>query len=243
MRVLVTRPLPSGERTAKSLREMGHEPVLLPLSQPVHDSRAAIDGLARSSGPIAITSAEAVRVLSSAGEDIKPHLLRPLFAVGSASAKEAEAIGFASVAASSGDGAQLAELIARQTRETVTYLAGRPRAETFELRSRALDLNVDVIECYQMQPAIPDPHTVRKALTPPPQAMLLYSRQTAENFFQLAQIQLESARIDDALILCLSEAVATAVPAALGKKIRVAASPDEKSLLSLLEGVGDSNLI
>ncbi|NLS05657.1 uroporphyrinogen-III synthase [Rhizobium sp. P32RR-XVIII] len=234
MRVLVTRPLPSGERTANSLRDMGHEPVLLPLSRPVHDSRAAIDGLTKSNGPIAITSAEAVRVLSLSGEDIKPHLLRPLFAVGGASATEAQAIGFNSVAASSGDGAQLAELIARQTRGTVTYLAGRPRAETFELRSRALDLKLDVIECYRMQPATPDPDTLRTALTPPPQAILLYSRQTAESFFHLAEIQSESAWIDDALILCLSKSVATAIPAALGKKLRIAASPDETSLLSLL---------
>ena len=56
-----------GERTAERLRHMGHEPVLLPLSRPVHDRKAAIEGLARSNGPIAITSAEAVRALSSIG--------------------------------------------------------------------------------------------------------------------------------------------------------------------------------
>ena len=113
-----------------------------------------------------------------------------------------------------------------------------------KLKSRALDLNLDVVECYRMQPQCPIRTTVRTALTPPPRAVLLYSRQTAENLFQLAQIELESAWIGDALILCLSKAVAAAVPAALGRNIRVAASPDEKSLLSLLESVlADPNLI
>ncbi|WP_086999916.1 uroporphyrinogen-III synthase [Rhizobium sullae] len=234
MRVLVTRPKHSGERTAKTLRDMGHEPVLLPLSQPMHDGKAAMDALARSDGPIAITSTEAVHALSSSGTDVKPYRLRPVFAVGKASANAAKAIGFASVLASAGDGAQLAELIAGQIREPVTYLAGSPRAETFELKAQALGLKVDIVECYRMLPAEPDPDALLKALIPPPEAVLLYSRQTAERFFSLAGTQSEPAWINQALILCLSKAVAAAVPASLGRNLRIAALPDETSLLSLL---------
>ena len=41
MRVVVTRPEHSGERTARRLAEMGHEAVLLPLSKPVRHAGAA----------------------------------------------------------------------------------------------------------------------------------------------------------------------------------------------------------
>ncbi|ULJ71742.1 uroporphyrinogen-III synthase [Rhizobium gallicum] len=234
MRVLVTRPLRSGERTAKRLRDKGHEPVLLPLSQPMHDGKTAMDALARTHGPIAITSAEAVRALSSSGTDVKPYRRRPVFAVGEASANEAKAVGFASVLASAGDGARLAELIAEQTRESVTYLAGSPRAKTFERTAHALGLKVDVVECYRMHQAEPDPVALREALTPPPEAILLYSRQTAERFFRLAEVQSEPAWLNQAIILCLSTSVAAAVPASLGRNLRIAALPDEGSLLSLL---------
>ncbi len=50
MRVLVTRPQHSGERTAERLRKLGHEPILLPLSQPVHDGDAAVRGLETTEG-------------------------------------------------------------------------------------------------------------------------------------------------------------------------------------------------
>src|SRR5689334_7584909 len=78
MRVLVTRPAHSATRTAQRLREMGHEPVLLPLRQPLHDSAGAATALAATNGPIAMTSAEAVRVVSALGETLRPHLGRPL---------------------------------------------------------------------------------------------------------------------------------------------------------------------
>ncbi|MBB4230928.1 uroporphyrinogen-III synthase [Rhizobium mongolense] len=234
MRVLVTRPLRSGERTAKRLRGMGHEPVLLPLSQPMHDGQTAMDALARSHGPIAITSAEAVRALASSGTDLKPYRRRPVFAVGKASANEAKGVGFASVLASAGDGAQLAELIAQQTQESVTYLAGSPRAETFERSAQALGLKVDVVQCYRMQPREPEPEALREALIPPPGAILLYSRQTAARFFRLVEAQSEPGWLNQALILCLSTSVAAAVPASLCRNLRIAALPDEGSLLSLL---------
>ena len=98
MRVLVTRPAHSATRTAQRLRDMGHEPLLLPLREPLHDSNAAADALAITGGAIAVTSAEAIRVLSALGEKLHPHLARSLFAVGETTAEEARSLGFRSVA-------------------------------------------------------------------------------------------------------------------------------------------------
>ena len=61
MRVLVTRPLPDGERTAKALRAKGHEVLLVPLMQ-VRPVPAVVAG---NWSAVIITSANALRALSA----------------------------------------------------------------------------------------------------------------------------------------------------------------------------------
>jgi len=235
MRVLVTRPAHSAEKTAQRLRDMGHEPLLLPMRQPAHDSAAAAAALARTSGAIAVTSAEAVRVISVLGEQLRPHLARPLFAVGKTTAKAARGLGFRSVASSNGNGRDLAELVAAQAADGLLYLAGTPRAETFEAGLRQLGIGFSVAECYRMQPVAPGPAEIEAIFAAtPPQAVLFYSRQTADDFFSVAELRSALPEEGGIRLLCLSEAVAQAIPAALKKNAAIAPMPDEKSLLSLL---------
>ncbi|PDS79641.1 uroporphyrinogen-III synthase [Rhizobium sp. L43] len=235
MRVLVTRPAHSATRTARRLRDMGHEPLLLPLRRPVHDSAAAAGALATTSGAIAVTSAEAIRVVSALGEQLNPHLGRPLFAVGETTAEEARSLGFRSVAASQGNGRDLADLIATQGADGLLYLAGMPRAETFEARLSELGIRFSVAECYRMQPVAPGPAEIEAIFAGGrPDAVLFYSRQTADDFFGLAELCSALAEHGGIRLLCLSEAVAEAIPAALKKNAAIAPMPDEKSLLSLL---------
>ncbi|MDC7744429.1 uroporphyrinogen-III synthase [Rhizobium binxianense] len=235
MRVLVTRPAHSATRTAQRLRDMGHEPLLLPLRQPLHDSVAALAALATTSGAIAVTSAEAIRVLSALGEKLRPHLARPLFAVGETTAEEARSLGFRSVASSQGNGRDLADLVAAHKPGTLLYLAGTPRAETFEGRLRELGIHFSVAECYRMQPAAPDPAEIDAIFANGyPDAILFYSRQTAVDFFRLPEPWSALPKRSAIRLLCLSEAVAEAVPGALRKNVTISRMPDEKSLLSLL---------
>jgi uroporphyrinogen-III synthase len=234
MRVLVTRPQRQGERTAHQLRSMGHEPLLLPLSEPRHDTDAAIEALNVHHGPIAITSAEAVRSLTARSGELARHLTRPLFCVGAASAEAADAAGFTSVSASTGDGSDLAALIAGQANGVITYLAGVPRAETFEKRAAELELQIDVAVCYRMQPVTIDLAQIEQLARTPADAVLFYSREAALAFFELFAAESTPFWLTDAKLLCLSEAVATAIPGGLRKNIRTAAMPDEQSLLSLL---------
>jgi len=235
MRVLVTRPQHSGERTAKRLRELGHEPILLPLSQPVHDANAALRGLSMTEGSIAITSAEAIRALTMHTAELAVHLARPVFAVGDATAEEARAIGFTSVTASGGSGTELAETIAKEAGGPVFYLAGSPRAKTFEKRARQVGLRITVAECYRMEPTSIAPQTLETIFTHQrPNVILLYSRQTAENFFRTAEAQMRSDRTDGIRLLCLSKAVAEVVPVSLQGAVSIANMPEERSLLSLL---------
>ncbi|MFW8587406.1 uroporphyrinogen-III synthase [Rhizobium beringeri] len=221
MRVLVTRPAHSATRTAQRLRDMGHEPLLLPLRQPLHDSAAALAALATTSGAIAVTSAEAIRVLSALGEQLHPHLARPLFAVGETTAEEARSLRFRSVASSQGNGRDLADLIAAEKPGTLLYLAGTPRAETFEGRLRELGIDFSVAECYRMQPVVPSPAEIESIFSGPhAQAILFYSRQTAEDFFRAPELRSAVPEHSGIRLLCLSEAVAQAIPTALKKTSR-----------------------
>ncbi|MBY5837447.1 uroporphyrinogen-III synthase [Rhizobium leguminosarum] len=235
MRVLVTRPAHSATRTAQRLRDLGHELLLLPLRQPLHDSDAAADALAITSGAIAVTSAEAIRVLSALGEQLHPHLARPLFAVGETTAEEARSLGFRSVASSQGNGRDLADLVAARGMDGLLYLAGWPRAETFESGLRELGIRFSVAECYRMQLIVPGPAEVGAIFSRSgPDAILFYSRQTAEDFFRVPELRSAALEHRGIRLLCLSEAVAQAIPKALKKTVTISPMTDEKSLLSLL---------
>ena len=80
MRILVTRPLPDGERTAMALRRRGYDVLVAPLMQV---KRIAAD-LAGDWSAVIISSANAVRTLDA--QQIASLSKMPLFAVGQRSA-------------------------------------------------------------------------------------------------------------------------------------------------------------
>ncbi|MDZ7873142.1 MAG: uroporphyrinogen-III synthase [Rhizobium sp.] len=91
MRVLVTRPEPASARTAAELERRGHEPVLLPLMQAMQQPEALASPPAPDAGFLAVTSAEAMRVLKTLPDNARRLFLAlPLFAVGRATARQQE---------------------------------------------------------------------------------------------------------------------------------------------------------
>ncbi|WP_104665525.1 uroporphyrinogen-III synthase [Ensifer adhaerens] len=237
MRVLVTRPLPAAEATARRLAAAGHRPILLPLMRAEHLATAAIAALETPHAAIVLTSAEAVRVLTSSGADLARHLTTPCFCVGDATAQAAAASGFTDLRIAAGTGESLAELIGA-TLDTppplpLLYLAGTPRSEGLEKGLSQRGIEHRTVECYRME-SIVHPRAAVEDLrgTGHPDAVLLYSRETAR---QLVRI-LAEAGIDPASFaaryLCLSPAVAEALPD--GVAAETAARPDEDSLISLL---------
>ncbi len=232
MRVVVTRPLNRAEATATELRGMGHEPLLLPLSEAQHLTDAAKRALARPHPAIALTSAEALRAL--AGFDLSAHLHTPLFAVGRKTAAAADGTGFRNIRIADGDGASLAELIVRHAPADVVYLTGRPRSPTFETALQAAEIPHSVVECYEMVPLQPSPADIQALLASPPGALLFHSRETARLFFALPQIAENLAAFKSTLIVCLSARVADVIPRLLQDSVKIAERPDEASLLALL---------
>ncbi|MGF9565738.1 uroporphyrinogen-III synthase [Neorhizobium sp. JUb45] len=232
MRVVVTRPQDRAEATAATLRGMGHEPLLLPLSKARHLTDRVRELLVRKYPAIALTSAEALRAL--ADFDLSDHLATPLFAVGRKTAAAAQQAGFKTIEIADGDGASLAALIARNAPTGVVYLTGKPRSPTFEKALQAEDIPLSVIECYEMVPLAPAPADILALLDPPPGAILFHSRETARLFFALPAIAENLAALSAGIIACLSARVAEEVPTALQDSVKIAERPDEAALLALL---------
>lgn len=233
MRVLVTRPEPSATRTAERLKALGHEPLLLPLFSAVHDrkavERALSDGLPDA---LVVTSAEALNALGPA--EALADL--PVFAVGRRTAEATHEAGFHAVDIAGGDGRSLAALIAerfpRDPKLSLLYLAGEPRAPQLEQDLAERRFTVKVAVCYRMQPVDIGENGVQSVLDHNPEAILLYSSGAARRFFDLADVCLRKRPVPR--ILCLSAAIAAAVPSDFAGQTEFARMPDENSLFALL---------
>ena len=241
MRVLVTRPAPAAARTARKLAALGHETVTLPLAEAEHDLDAARAALAERHSAIAITSTEVARLLGRIGPSLDRHLLTTVFAVGQTSAQAAEEAGFRTVLTPGGDGKDLGNMIVEHCRdfgmpaEPILYLAGNPRASGFEARLTEAGIPLRTAECYRMSPSVPKrTETEAALLRPVPDAVLLYSRETARTFFELSPLMEVPERFLSTLMLCMSANVAKAVPQRFGALTVVASTPSEESLLDLL---------
>lgn len=237
MRVLVLRPEPAASRTGDTLSALGHEAVCLPLSQAEHDLTATRKALGEPHSAIAVTSAEIARLFGRLGDG----LATTVFAVGEASAAAMRAAGFPTVLAAGGDGESLAAMIAAHYREAgqpaapLLYLAGNPRAPGFESRLREAGIPFRTVEAYRMTPLAPTRTDIEAALLAPlPDAVLLYSRESALAFFRLPPLGETPERFQSIRLLCMSRNVAAAVPERFAASVSIAAAPDEKSLLALL---------
>ncbi|KAB1088455.1 uroporphyrinogen-III synthase [Neorhizobium galegae] len=236
MRVVVTRPESSARRTDERLQNLGHQPVLLPLTKSIHHPDAAAAALAGPHSALAVTSAEAVRVLSSRGERLNPYLSQTLYAVGETTAKAAEEAGFRDIRSGAGTGAELAELIASYASDLdapLLYLAGKPRSPKFEDGMHAKGVPFVTAEVYEMTPIAYDEVFIRDILLDPPvDAILLYSRENARLFCDFAAPHLKE--LASVQFVCLSGNVAQIIPPEFHRNIKIASHPDEDGVFALL---------
>ncbi|MDQ0420640.1 uroporphyrinogen-III synthase [Peteryoungia aggregata LMG 23059] len=237
MRVLVTRPEPASARTAAELERRGHEPVLLPLMQAVQQPQALAPPPLTGTAAIAVTSAEAMRVIETLTDEAQqPFLALPLFAVGRATARAARDAGFDDVSVADGDGRSLARLLIarRDPAAPIIYLTGTPRSSEFETDLAEAGYSVDIRECYRMIPATHADAEVIRMLTPMPDAILVYSSETARRLGELHNQTRETLDWRRVRFLCLSDKIASALPAEIQPNSQWSMEPREDQLLLLL---------
>lgn len=234
MRVLVTRPEPGASETAARLKTLGHEAVVLPLTEirplPVTEmpDLASVDG-------VALTSANAVRhapltliALLSA---------KPCYAVGERTATAAREAGFHNVFSADGDAASLARLIQTELQQgaSVAYLCGCVRRVEFETALRGLGLPVLAVETYDTpRTEVDDELALRQTGAKPVDAALVYSVTGAEALAGLARRVNVAHLFAETRYLCLSQRIAEALELGAASCVPAGPEPTEATLISLI---------
>jgi uroporphyrinogen-III synthase len=232
-RVLVTRPEPGASATARRLTALGHEPVLLPLSE-IRPLKAVLPQ-AQDVDAVAITSANALRFL--AGGASAELLDKTCHAVGARSAEAARAAGFSRVSAGEGDGAALAAAIDRDepSGARILYLCGRVRRPEFEQALAAKGYSCLAVETYDSVFHEPDAASLTTLLgESPADFALVYSPEAAACMARVATSEATARFFEKTCFLCLSRAVAARLEGIEPGRTRWSDMPSEDALLALL---------
>jgi uroporphyrinogen-III synthase len=237
-RVLVTRAEPGAAATAERLQAAGFEPIVLPLTRIVAIIPSDLPDT-EGFDALAVTSANALRHLSPS------HIATiggmPLFAVGEATAAEAQKMGLRPAFIGSGDGVDLArEILARLGPDSrILYLCGRVRSPGFETTLADPGIAVTALETYE---AVPIEHATTELIAhigvKPPWAALVHSRATGTLLAALADRPEVSPILKPMRIFGISGNAVVDLAALERFDIEIAPSPSEDALLALLSSKG-----
>lgn len=233
MRVLITRPREDAAALARMLEERGHEPLIEPLLTiervPARLDLAGVQA-------IVLTSANAASALDAVPAGV------PILAVGERSAAAARNAGHEHVQVANGDAQSLAGLIVRRCRPADGALLHVCGTEVKEGLAEALaDAGFELRRqpVYRARAARTLSSALQSALRARTiEAVLLFSPRTAGIFVDLVRAAGLDARLDRAMALCLSAAVAEPSRTLPWRAIRIAARPSRAALLDLLDGHG-----
>jgi uroporphyrinogen-III synthase len=217
--VWITRTAPGADRLAQRVRDAGFKPLILPLL--ILDPDFPVSGISLDDvAALAFTSVNGLAFAS-----LTPRRNWPVFAVGDSTAEAARGKGFRKVISAGGDAAALAERIADAWagREGVLLVPGaeRPAADMAGLLAGRVPVRPVAV------------YRTIETVTHPPEAfdlVLLQSARAAETLSRRLTPELAAKRI----VVALSPAVAAPIRASGFAEVRIAARPDENSLMQAL---------
>lgn len=232
-RILILRERAAAEATAGIVRAAGHEPVILPL-QSIRPLAPEVPA-----GPFAgflVTSANAAPFAAARlnGEE------RPFLAVGRRTAEALRRAGARDVLEGPGDGAGLLEQAAAIADgaggQALLYLAGRRRTGGLEGALRKAGVPFDTIEVYDTVRLEPEAREAEDVLGESGvDAVLLLSAGQAEGFSDLAS-RLPRRFEPLPQLLCFSDRIRDALPAAWRARALVSERPELSALLDHYRG-------
>jgi uroporphyrinogen-III synthase len=227
MRLLLTRAAEDCERTRAKLEALGHTVLVSPVL--VFESTGKAWPRHPPEGLIA-TSARAFAVMDASHPDV---LAVPLFLVGARTEAAARRHGFTGPATVTPNAAALVAILTKLPAMRLLYLAGVDRKPDLEAGLAAFRHQLMVIETYEAVAAASLTSEAVAALRDGTiDGVLHYSRRSAEIFLALAA----TAEIDPTrtMHLCLSSDVAAPIHEAGCGHVRIASTPDETAMQSLI---------
>jgi uroporphyrinogen-III synthase len=233
LRLLILRPQPDAARTAAALRARGHDAVAAPLIK--IETLAQIDPGAGPWAAFLVTSANAVRGIAGHAQR---HDVRnvPVFTVGARTAGVIRQHGFTAVSSADGNVNELVKLVAARLipPARLLYLSGEELSGDIARDLRAKGFAVDTVIVYRAVVVEKLPQTAIDALASGVDAVLHYSRRSAEAYVNAARCSDVLASALKPVHLCLSARVAEPLRSAGTTAIKIAPRPNEAALLGLI---------
>lgn len=230
--MLVTRPEPDASETAARLAALDIEAALCPLLQ----HRTLTTGLPDLKGfaATALTSANALRALDDRGA-IAAIADLPAFAVGDRTAAAAREMGIRQVESAGGSFSDLVDLMAHAgLKGPVFYPAGRDQSGDLAKSLAPFGVMVITTHVYAMETTTELPAQILGELEDGSiDAVLFYSRRTAETFTRLCAGRLGRLSQLELGMLCISETVAEPLVDAHFVRIGLADYPSEDAMMAL----------
>jgi len=235
MHVLVTRPLQDAEVLADVLRAAGHTIVIDPLLSISFKPEVPLSSLGVQA--LAVTSANGLRALRRR-LDFAEWKSVPLFAVGPTTAALGRAAGFGQVHEAAGDVVSLSALLAEKANAEagpIVHIAGTVTAGDLKGSLEAAGFQVDRVVLYEAKAADNlAAETVRGLRDGAIDAVLLYSRRSAETFATLCEAADLQTALGGLTAYCLSANAANPLRNLGLGAIQVAPHPNERELLALI---------
>ncbi|SEH16155.1 uroporphyrinogen-III synthase [Sphingopyxis sp. YR583] len=212
--LIVTRPEPGNAATVERARAMGFEAFAMPL----FDARP-VDWTPPRAGDydaLLLTSAFAARL---AGQGLAELASLPVHAVGTATARAAEAAGLTVAMTGSAGAQRLLDDMTSANIRNILWLCGQDRSEF-----SALDVAVVPLPCYAVDP-VPPPAGWTE-LTAAPAILLAHSMRAARRISDLVGM-----RRDHLSLVAISPAVAAAAGTGW-RDLAIAEQPDDVAILA-----------
>ncbi len=234
MRLLITRPVVDAEPLAQELTQLGHEVLIEPLLK-VHFHPLQINPSCYRA--FLATSANGIRAVARLPELSGLQYLE-MFAVGPASAREAEKTGFEKIHVAGGDVAALATRVAEALPtqgKPLLHVSGAAAAGDLKGDLESRGFSVDHMVGYEARARETFSKAVHEGLAAGCfKGVLLYSPRTAVIFNRILRSAGLEQKIPHLHFFCLSQAVADKLQDLDEIKAVVAASPDQTALLKLI---------
>jgi uroporphyrinogen-III synthase len=238
MRIFVFRPPAEAARTATTLRDRGHEPVLAPLFAVARTADPAPEG---PFDALVLTSGNAVPALAEL-----PAALRdvPVFSVGARTAAKVREAGHADSRSADGNRDDLIRLIGDTLPATsrLLLIVGRDRHDDVGDRLEQAGFTVAIWTAYAAEAVDAFPEQAREALRQGAvDGGLHYSARGVRTCLDLARTAGVLEPLLDLTHVALSADVAAPLIAAGASTILVAEHPEEAALLAALDQVSARN--
>lgn len=237
MKALVTRPREDAAGLTAALLARSIEPLLEPLLsiELARDAQAVLAAALPGAQAALFTSANGVRAFAR----ITPRRDLPAFAVGDATARAAQAAGFAQIESAGGDVRALAALAARRLNPAAGALIHAAASAVAGDLAGALAGAGFTVRRLRLYEAVAATHLTagsREAIAAGAVGIaIFFSPRTAETFVTLARAAGLQDRAASIAAVVLSPAVAAALGPLTWRRVDVAAAPNEPALLAALD--------